>query len=62
MTVMQKMVLFDMSRQGLHLFADRAKKCWDSGKVFTLDPSIAIPRILRHQLLQCNREAQNQFD
>ena len=60
MTVLQNMAIYEMWRQGLHLFAGRAEQSWDAGKEFTLDASVTVPRVLRHMLEQCNREAINE--
>ncbi len=56
MTTLQNMAINEMWRQGLHLFANRAEQCWDGGREFFLDSSIAVPKVLRHLLDQCNRE------
>ena len=60
MTTLQNMALNEMGRQGLHLVAKRAEQCWDVGREFSLDTSVAVPRELRHLLDQCNREVTNQ--
>ena len=57
MTFRQNKAIYELERQGLHRFAGLAEECWRSGRTYILDASVSVPRILRHLLEQCNREA-----
>ena len=56
MSMLQKQALNEMWRQGLHIQASAAERCWDMGGEYSLDVSISVPRSLRDLLAQCNRE------
>ncbi len=60
MTRLQNMAINEMWRQGLHIWANRAERCWHAGREFSLDASISVPTELRHRLVQCNRDAVDQ--
>ena len=57
MTSRQNRAIYELERQGLHRFARVAEECWRSGRTYILDASVSVPRMLRHLLEQCNREA-----
>ncbi len=56
MSVIQNHAINEMWRQGLHAHANRAERCWGRGQEFSLDTSIAVPRIVRQAIDQANRE------
>jgi len=56
MSTTQNYAINEMWRQGLHIHANRAEACWEAGREFILDSSLAVPKVLRHLLDQCNRE------
>lgn len=56
MSRLQNEAINELWRQGLHLHASRAQRCWESGNEYSLDSGIAVPRVVRQLLDQCNRE------
>lgn len=57
MSTLQMQAINELWRQGLHMHASRAERCWEAGIEFSLDTSIDVPRSVRQLLDQCNREA-----
>ncbi len=57
MTTRQNSAIYELERQGLHRFAGLAEECWRNGRTYILDASVSVPRMLRHLLEQCNRDA-----
>ena len=55
MSYLHHQALYELMRQGLHFYVDRAEACWERGLRFELNPSIRVPGSLRALLRQCNR-------
>jgi hypothetical protein len=58
MTTSQSQAVWELCRQGLHMSADRAERCWQSGVPYRPDFHAEIPRGVKMLIERSNREAQ----
>jgi len=58
MTTSQSQAVWELCRHGLHMSADRAERCWQSGVAYQPDFHAKIPRNIKTLIERSNREAQ----
>lgn len=56
MTTSQSQAIWELCRQGLHMSADRAERCWESGVAYQPEFRVKIPRGVNTLIERSNRE------
>ena len=56
MTSYQLQTIWELCRQGLHMSANEAERCWKQGEVYHLDCDGKVPRMINGLIERCNRE------